>query len=103
MQQRGSRSVVHVIDEGTRDRRERGTSNVSRTKSNEFGNRAPPPDVTIPQGDSSNFGMNTRRSVHMSSVRVKRNEGSVLFFSFKTASFRRSTYDTRTHTLVGVK
>ncbi|XP_065052203.1 disco-interacting protein 2-like isoform X2 [Rhopilema esculentum] len=74
VQQRGSRSVVHVTDEGTRDRRERGLSNVSRTKSNEFGNRAPPPDVTIPQGDSSNFGMNTRRSVHMSSVRVKRSE-----------------------------
>eukprot|EP00794_Sanderia_malayensis_P017721 gene17721-19492_t len=36
--------------------------------------RAPPPDVTIPQGDSSTFSSNTRRSVHMSSVRLKANE-----------------------------
>jgi len=47
---------------------------LSRRRSNELGNRGPPPDVTIPQGDSSSFGMNTRRSVHMSSVRAKRNE-----------------------------
>ena len=53
---------------------------LSRRRSNELGNRGPLPDVTIPQGDSSSFGMNTRRSVHMSSVRAKRNEGSVLFF-----------------------
>ena len=52
---------------------------LTRRRSNELGNRGPPPDVTIPQGDSSNFGMNTRRSVHMSSVRAKRNEGSGLF------------------------
>lgn len=54
-------------------------SDLTRRRSNELGNRGPPPDVTIPQGDSSNFGMNTRRSVHMSSVRAKRNQGSVLF------------------------
>ena len=54
-------------------------SDLSRWRTNEMGNRGPPPDVTIPQGDSSSFGMNTRRSVHMSSVRAKRNEGSVLF------------------------
>lgn len=61
------------------DRRDRKESDLSRKGSNEFGNRGPLPDVTIPQGESSNFGMSTRRSVHMSSVRVKASEGSVMF------------------------
>eukprot|EP00112_Aurelia_sp_Birch-Aquarium-sp1_P009300 Seg2051.8 transcript_id=Seg2051.8/GoldUCD/mRNA.D3Y31 product="Disco-interacting protein 2 C" protein_id=Seg2051.8/GoldUCD/D3Y31 len=56
------------------DRRDRKESDLSRKGSNEFGNRGPLPDVTIPQGESSNFGMSTRRSVHMSSVRVKASE-----------------------------
>ena len=56
-----------------------------------MGNRGPPPDVTIPQGDSSNFGMNTRRSVHMSSVRAKRSEGSVFVYLFtKIATYMQN-------------
>ncbi len=63
------------------ERKERGHMQVinenQQRPSNDAAKRGPPPDVTIPQGDSSNFGRNTRRSVHMSSVRVKANEGSV--------------------------